>query len=85
VAAAAGLRGHTLGAEAAAARASAHPGGGAGLPRGLLSELATLARTEGMGALFRGWRVKVARLGPGSAIILTTHSLLMEELARRQW
>ena len=81
MAAAAGLRGHTLGAEAAAARASHDPAGLRGA--GLLSELAALARAEGVVALFRGWRVKVARLGPGSAIILTTHSLLMEELARK--
>ena len=82
MAAAAGLPGHTLGAEAAAARVAPSAGlRGAGL----LSELAALARAEGVGALFCGWRAKVARLGPGSAIILTTHSLLMEELARRQW
>ena len=79
VAAAAGIHGHTLGAEAAAVRASS-PARGAGL----LSELAALVRAEGVGVLFRGWTAKVARLGPGSAIILTTHAVLVEELSRRQ-
>lgn len=76
VAAAAGLRGHTLGAAAAAQRV-------ARVSPGLLADMAELVRAEGVSALFRGWGAKVARLGPGSAIIFATHGLMVEALARR--
>merc|ERR1719464_2377785 len=61
VGAAAGLSSHAVAREFAASR------------RSLSQWAAELARTEGPAAFYKGYVAKVARLGPGSALIFCTY------------
>ena len=49
-------------------------------PPGLLAGLRHVVRTEGVTALFAGWRAKVLRLGPGSAIVFAVYHAVLERL-----
>jgi hypothetical protein len=46
----------------------------------LLTGMATIVRAEGVAALFAGWAAKVARLGPGSAIIFAVYHAVLVRL-----
>ena len=59
------------------------PGSGCKAP-GVFGALVHLARTEGTAALFAGWGAKVARLGPGSAIIFAVYHAVLERLSASQ-
>lgn len=48
---------------------------------GVLRGLVHVARSEGIGRLFAGVGAKVARLGPGSAIIFAVYHAVLERLA----
>lgn len=52
----------------------------AGAELGLAGSLLALARREGAAALFQGWTAKVARLGPGSAIIFAVYHAVYDGL-----
>jgi len=47
-----------------------------GYGHGVLSELVTVARNEGIGALFAGWGPRAARAAPTGAIVLMAYELV---------
>ena len=47
---------------------------------GVAKGIAHILRVEGMMALFYGWTAKVARLGPGSALIFAVYHSILERL-----
>lgn len=67
VGAASGIAGHELAGDFAS-RA----------PQGVIREMAELVRCEGPRSLFKGYVAKVARLGPGSALIFAVYEQMLQ-------
>ncbi|CAK0792202.1 unnamed protein product [Prorocentrum cordatum] len=47
-------------------------------PQGVIREMAELVRCEGPRSLFKGYVAKVARLGPGSALIFAVYEQMLQ-------